>query len=260
MLRGEPGIYYRDLYPLVCYLPRYASDASGTHDHDAHKFELPLFAASAGMTRARSVPDERRVNGDAVTEKGKDDMLLSWRKNKKIKRVDTFDPEAVLPQISPEDGELMNARNPPNATAYDYFPFLLIFKPFIAIARYPINKFRGGTKRTPVAPAPPMHHSTSGASTHTNSANPSANTAKARDKFGRRKRPAIIESNVPLEITLFLSTYLAWLQKNGLVSPPIASGLTTNIGSLQDTMANLDRIRSTPIPFAYQAHLRMTMW
>jgi len=25
-------------------------------------------------------------------------------------------------------------------------------------------------------------------------------------------------------------------------------------------MANLDRIRSTPIPFAYQAHLRMSMW
>ena len=27
MLRGEPGVYYEDLYPLVCFLPRYA-----THD------------------------------------------------------------------------------------------------------------------------------------------------------------------------------------------------------------------------------------
>jgi predicted membrane chloride channel (bestrophin family) len=65
---------------------------------------------------------------------------------------------------------------------------------------------------------------------------------------------------VPLEITLFLSTYLAWLQRNGLLSPAIATALTVNIASLQDTMANLDRIRTTPIPFAYQAHLRMTMW
>nr|AIR74635.1 putative poxc laccase transcription factor [Pleurotus ostreatus] len=48
--------------------------------------------------------------------------------------------------------------------------------------------------------------------------------------------------------------------KQGLVTPAIATALTNNLSSLQDTMSNLDRIRSTPLPFAYQAHLRMSLW
>ena len=126
---------------------------------------------------------------------------------------------------------------------------------------YPVNKLRRNTniESTHTLPhanvsAPGMSKTISGASTSSQTPN------RARSALGRRRRPAVIESNVPLEITLFLSTYLAFLQKNNLIAPSIATGLTNNISSLQDTMANLDRIRSTPIPFAYQAHLRMTMW
>lgn len=48
--------------------------------------------------------------------------------------------------------------------------------------------------------------------------------------------------------------------KNNLVQPAIASNMTTIMTSLQDTMTNLERIRNTPLPFAYQAHLRMSLW
>ena len=50
------------------------------------------------------------------------------------------------------------------------------------------------------------------------------------------------------------------LMKNSLVQPAIAAGMTNNMTLLQDTMANLERIRNTPLPFAYQAHLRMSLW
>jgi len=69
-----------------------------------------------------------------------------------------------------------------------------------------------------------------------------------------------VESNIPLEITLYLSSYLAWLLRTGLIQPAIATGLVNNISSLQDTFNNLERIRNTPLPFAYQAHLRISLW
>ena len=271
MLRGEPGIYYRDLYPLVCYLPRYASEISSTHD--AHEHELPLFASSVRLRRTQTMPDttpREPVNGTGADKEGNgSDKKLSWRSKKEsgtLKREDTFDPEQVLPHIEPEDAILMDARNPPSSTMYDYFPFLLLFKPFAKLFMYPVNKLRRNTNMesthtlphanvsAPGMSAPGMSKTISGASTSSQTPN------RARSALGRRRRPAVIESNVPLEITLFLSTYLAFLQKNNLIAPSIATGLTNNISSLQDTMANLDRIRSTPIPFAYQAHLRMTMW
>ena len=69
-----------------------------------------------------------------------------------------------------------------------------------------------------------------------------------------------VESNVPMEITLFLNSYLAWLLSNGLLQPAIATGMVNNISALQDTFNNLERIRNTPLPFAYQAHLRISLW
>lgn len=48
--------------------------------------------------------------------------------------------------------------------------------------------------------------------------------------------------------------------RNGLLQPAIATGVTGNLTSLQDTLSNLERICNTPLPFAYQAHLRMSLW
>ncbi|KAJ7058457.1 UPF0187-domain-containing protein [Mycena amicta] len=68
------------------------------------------------------------------------------------------------------------------------------------------------------------------------------------------------DSNVPFEITIYLSSYLAYLLRNAWLLPAPAGGFFTNISILQDTLANLERIASTPLPFAYQAHLRMSLW
>ena len=47
--------------------------------------------------------------------------------------------------------------------------------------------------------------------------------------------------------------------RNGLLSPAIATGVTTNLTTLQDAVSNLERVCNTPLPFAYQVHLRMTV-
>jgi ion channel-forming bestrophin family protein len=53
---------------------------------------------------------------------------------------------------------------------------------------------------------------------------------------------------------------VAYVLRSATVAPAVASALVTNVSSLQDTLANLERIGSTPLPFAYQAHLRMSLW
>ncbi len=46
----------------------------------------------------------------------------------------------------------------------------------------------------------------------------------------------------------------------GNIAAPVASTFVGVITSLQDTLSNLERIADTPLPFAYQAHLRMSIW
>ena len=148
-----------------------------------------------------------------------------------------FDPEAVLPEV-PSHVPLMPARNPPRTQVYDYLPVLLVFKPIISMFRHLFTSLR----------------------LRVDPREEGVQDDRNRNGLGRKVKPAIVESSVPLEITLFLSSYLRFLLANGLLQPAIATAFTNGIISFQDTMANLDRIRTTPIPFAYQAHLRMSMW
>ena len=48
--------------------------------------------------------------------------------------------------------------------------------------------------------------------------------------------------------------------RSKLVEPAIATAMTMNLASLQDIILNLERVCNTPLPFAYQVHLRMTLW
>jgi hypothetical protein len=173
----------------------------------------------------RTVPDETTSAGTEGKKKG------SWFSTQKTaattttttRRKDTFDPEKALPIIE-ADRPLLPARSPPPTTMYDLFPFLRIFKPLLRLLT------------------------------------PRATDEKSRTLFGRKKQPELVDSNVPLEITLFLSSYHAWLMRNGLLQPAISTAMANNIASFQDAMTNLERIKSTPLPFAYQAHLRMSLW
>lgn len=137
------------------------------------------------------------------------------------KRQKIFDPERVLPVVA-SDQPLRPARMPPKTTFWDFFGFLRFLRPVVRLVR--------------------------GLTTNDLTAS------------GRKRKEMGVDSNIPLEITLYLSSYLAWLLRAGLIQPAIATGLVNNISSLQDTLNNLERIRNTPLPFAYQAHLRLSSW
>ncbi|KAJ7053300.1 Bestrophin, RFP-TM, chloride channel-domain-containing protein, partial [Mycena amicta] len=225
-LRGETGVYYEDLYPLICFLPRYANNVGRMTTADM----LPLWAASEEaeypLETARPPPPSRSatavpsLNDDHKSENGSWMRTLTGRG--KASRSNSMDPEKALADIQ-SHRPLKPSENPPPASIYDYFPFLRIFAIFTRCCRRNKKHAR-------------------------------------RDAMGRKIKPSFTESNVPLEVTIYLNSYLAYCLKNGYLQPALATGLMNNIASLQDTLSNLDRIGSTPLPFAYQAHLRMGLW
>ncbi|KAL1744583.1 Bestrophin, RFP-TM, chloride channel-domain-containing protein [Schizophyllum fasciatum] len=207
-LRGEPGIYYQDLYPLLCFLPRYASSSHTAADM------TPLCTTAGGTDDARSEKSWFRSLGSAAG---------AGRKRRSM-----FDPEKALPDVQPHR-PLRPARSPPDPSFYDYLPVFRLFRYCYKIL---VGK-RREVRQQPIG---------------------------GRNIFGKKVNPEQIDSNVPFEVCLYLSAYSAFLMRNGLLQPAIASALASALGMLQDTVTNLERIRSTPLPFAYQAHLRMSLW
>lgn len=208
MLRGEAGIFYEDLYPLVCFLPKYASEPPNINPRADI---LPLWQSSeiddpsvsscgSGETRSGTLTRTTSTPGDAKEEKAVldhangEDFANSLAKKSQPYR--SHSPDHILPIVNCER-PLRPARNPPKETLYDYIPVFLIFKPLIWLIRLMYRKLRKakyGNSR------PGEDH--------------------ARDAFGRKKKAVIVESSVPLEITLFLSSYLSWLLRNNYIESP----------------------------------------
>ncbi|KAJ7509546.1 Bestrophin, RFP-TM, chloride channel-domain-containing protein [Mycena galericulata] len=228
-LRAEPGVYYQDLYPLICFLPRYANPSGPTTSadmlplwHASEDERFPLQAAQA-PTPHRTMSDSgvTVVNDGSVSSADKERGWLHRGKSESLpslRRAKTFDPESALPDVH-SHRPLHPARSPPGTSFFDYFPVFRIFAWMFSTCSRRLRKHASKKKKRPLA-----------------------------------------ESNVPLELTAYLTAYMAHLLSNGWLQPAVATAFMNNISSLQDSLTNLDRIGSTPLPFAYQAHLRMSLW
>jgi len=60
--------------------------------------------------------------------------------------------------------------------------------------------------------------------------------------------------NLPLEISLYLGSYIAAHQRRG-TNPLVINALSNNINSFVSALTGLERILTTPIPFSYRMHL-----
>ena len=233
-------MYYSDLYPLISFLPRFSTHIehateedilplwkASAMDHVAHKNIRSETLSSGYLTRANSTPIPDGSNEN-------DEKRGSWYGSKRTKRSKTFDPEMALP-VLPSEHPLLPARNPPSTSLYDYFGFLRIFKPVIKPFSKRLQQLDHSKDQTPAS-------------------------ARLRSFTGKKIRPEAVDSNVPVEIAMFLTTYFASLMKQGLLTPASATAMNTAITTLQDTVVNLERIKNTPLPFAYQAHLRISLW
>ena len=147
LLRGEEGVYYEDLYPLLSFLPRYANEPTGANIDEVEK--LPLWHISEAHIdttepRQRNVRAEDTTQGNDINEKtlanksaanvqvGSDSGSIATVPLRSSHyslpaRSKTFDPAAALPRIESRH-PLMPARNPPVLTMYDHFPILKLFR------------------------------------------------------------------------------------------------------------------------------------
>ncbi|KAG8935195.1 hypothetical protein FRC01_007428 [Tulasnella sp. 417] len=58
--------------------------------------------------------------------------------------------------------------------------------------------------------------------------------------------------NVPLEITLYLGSYIAEIQRRKIADVPTLTSLFNTLSSLSDSLTGLERILRTPIPPSYK--------
>ena len=84
-------------------------------------------------------------------------------------------------------------------------------------------------------------------------------TPKGRSALGK-KLNHYADSNVPMEIATYLLSYHKWLLEKKYISDSAAGKLYDYIVALQTQVVQLERIKNTPLPFAYQAHLQMSVW
>ena len=170
LLRGEPGIYYTDLYPLINFLPRYCAPPSlaQTTPHaidDASSGEKAAGEKDAGTLRQKTLSGGADDGTLPLWYSSPGTKLPPVRKQKKQRE---FDPESALPYV--ESGiNLRPARNPPKD---DFFYFFPIFLPLRWLAKALSRRIRNAIKES----------------------------GDERTLSGKRKRPSQVESNVPMEI------------------------------------------------------------
>ena len=109
---------------------------------------------------------------------------------------------------------LLPARNPPKSSIFDLWPFSVLVRTL--------------TKRG---------YAVSG-----------KKAARERAKQRRGKEGEIVSHNIPLEITLYLSSYIAALQKRKVIDVATTNMLINSLNGLVDSLTGLERILTTPIP------------
>lgn len=81
-----------------------------------------------------------------------------------------------------------------------------------------------------------------------------------REKEQRNLAEHLAEQNLPLDITLYLSSYVDTQFKNESIDIPLTNQLLAALNGLCDCLSQFERILRSPIPLAYSIHLSQTVW
>ncbi|KAK4704392.1 ion channel-forming bestrophin family protein, partial [Phenoliferia sp. Uapishka_3] len=212
---------WTDLYHLISALPKYSFQSSAVGDE--HSCLLGLWRTPAGPDGKIMVP------AGSIHHRGRTGSeTLAPSPNELSPTPMESAADASAPgYFDLEKGgehtiiELAPAWNPPPRTMYHYIPLLIIFRPIIRLF---------------------THHK----SKHAN---------RRRKSEGRG-----VNAHVPLEILLFLNTYIHQLIRRGTMEAPLYGVFLAATTSMQDCVTTLERILTTPLPFAYSAHLRFSVY
>lgn len=209
-LRGEEGIGYKDLKPLVPFLSSYnnpfpATISStddqtrmlrrrSTHDH-SHDTSAPCVPATQAP-----VPPNHLVAAPGAPSRP---AIRAFGTDNTIAR--PYDEESLQPaELGPRHCW---------RTAFPFPFFFWVWANFKKFYKLGVND--------------------------------------ASQKFRPKK------DNVPLEISLYLTSYLCKLQAYRTVDDPTLALLYATLNQLVDALTGLERILTTPIPFSYSSHLWM---
>lgn len=79
---------------------------------------------------------------------------------------------------------------------------------------------------------------------------------KARmDRIKADRQGGGVGANVPLEVTMFMSSWLATMQRRKTIDVPTINSLLLALQQMGEALSALERILTTPIPWSYNAHI-----
>lgn len=83
---------------------------------------------------------------------------------------------------------------------------------------------------------------------------------QAREREKASRNGGGIGQNVPLEISMFMSVWLAQMQRRKTIDVPTTNSLLACIQQMSEALVGLERILTTPIPWSYNAHIWEVTW
>ncbi|GAW04951.1 UPF0187-domain-containing protein [Lentinula edodes] len=254
-LRGEDGIYYEDLYYLVKFLPSYAlptglpSNLDLANDHapsEIHSppgspistsFHRPSLRRPSDASRNQTFLTQR-INASSFSDShlplpatahtsGKTTFREPQPADRPHQATDkTFydvkstaseEPAERVILQRPDEVFLFPAKMPPKYHLFDLFPFSLLVR---------VLTNRGKELK-----------------------------GKKAAKLRAKMRNKSASHNLPLEISLYLSSYISALQIRKTNEVPTTNTMLAALNQLVDSLTGLERILTTPIPFSYSFHL-----
>ncbi|KAJ7171113.1 Bestrophin, RFP-TM, chloride channel-domain-containing protein [Mycena filopes] len=250
-LRGEDGIYYQDLYYLVKFLPAYAlptgipSNADLTNGagmdggrsptfsdaSHAHGFRPSLPNQPGSFLYQRSPPSSMSAPHlplPVTATSPSSSSPASPAYNRDRDRRTSFAaripgiPERKIILARPDETYLLPGSLPPKYHLFDLFPFSLLVRCLTKRGREVKGKKAARMRAKMSAGA-----GGGGGGSH----------------------------NLPLEVSLYLSSYIAAMQHRKQTDVPTTNTLLASLNNLVDALTGLERILTTPIPFSYSIHL-----
>jgi predicted membrane chloride channel (bestrophin family) len=234
-LRGEDGIHYQDLYYLVKFLPGYALPAGRPAFNGDYSDTRDDGQSSGSSTDGKPGPSSSvQVSVSETHQRPGTGYSTGYSTTKTLLPPPVTSPGPAEPRRSQEPdgrtslhgkGDVILTKEEEDLLLPGYLPpkyHLLDIFPFSLIVHWHSHRMDFKGKKA----------------------------ARLRAKLGTS-----LSHNIPLEISLYLSSYVASLQQRKVVDVPTANTLFTSLNQLVDGLTGLERILTTPIPFSYSFHL-----
>lgn len=81
-----------------------------------------------------------------------------------------------------------------------------------------------------------------------------------RKKMKEAREGGGVGQNVPMEVMMFMSSWVAAMQRRKTIDVPTINALLLPLTQFGDALSSLERILTTPIPWSYNAHIWEVAW